>query len=207
MDASGETATAGVLGPDGVWLAWTEGMAGALEGLFPAVRTVLADSKLEIGGLAGLVNCQGPGSVLGVRLAAMAAEAWRRLPERSLPVFRYDSLRLTAALLAADGVSEALVFSEWKQDAWKALALEGGVAGASFVLNDAELAAHPLTPHHLPRRKGWHDAPGRARRLRYEPRRLPEVIGTTGLLEPCGAEVLPAAEVPEYRKWTPKRHR
>jgi hypothetical protein len=69
--------------------------------LFSCAEKLLARASLEIADIAAFIFCDGPGSVLGIRTAAVALRAWRAMRER--PAYAYCSLALVARhLLATD---------------------------------------------------------------------------------------------------------
>jgi tRNA threonylcarbamoyladenosine biosynthesis protein TsaB len=72
---------------------------------------------------AAFVFCEGPGSVLGVRTAAIAIRSWCALRPR--PVFAFRSLALVAEVLALEGES---VIADARRDSWHACVRGGPVS-------------------------------------------------------------------------------
>jgi tRNA threonylcarbamoyladenosine biosynthesis protein TsaB len=209
IDGSGSSVFVGVLSEDGSWLAQSEQTGTPLESLFPCVEAVLASARLSLPELRGFIYCEGPGSVLGLRLCAMAIETWSRLSPDSAHIFAYNSLQLTAALIGIDApaTENALLVSDWKKDAWNAVTIKNGQAGQTDAIDDASMAARNGPLYHLPQRKGWQKPPADAIPVEYSPARLLEVLGRPGLLRATSGVPLYAAGVNTFQKWTPDRHR
>lgn len=209
IDGSGSAVFAGVLGPNQQWLAQYELSGAPLEQLFPAVESVLKDAGIALLELRGYLYCEGPGSVLGLRLCAMAIETWSRLYPQSAHCFAYNTLQLSAALLTRDVAlpAQALLISDWKKGAWNAVYIDAGQIGATSVVDSAELEAWTGPLYHLPQRKGWQSPPPQATPVRFAPERLDEVLQHPGLLRATRGVELYASGVNTFAKWTAERHR
>lgn len=208
IDGSHRFVFAGLLDGGGAWLARSETQGAPLEQLFPAVRSVLDRAAIELEELSGFVYSEGPGSVLGLRLCAMAIETWTRLAPRDGQPLAYNSMRLTAALVLKDHAPDrALLVSDWKKGAWHAVRIEAGRTGPLEVIDDRALRGWEGPLFHLPQRKGWQKPPDNAVPLDYAPERLTEVIHESDLLRPTQGVELYTAASPGFRKWTPERHR
>lgn len=209
IDGSGASVFAGVLGDDGNWLAKSEQAGAPLESLFPTVEGVLKSARLSLADIRGFIYCEGPGSVLGLRLCAMAIETWSRLSPDSAHYFAYNSLQLTAALICADDLEleNALLVSDWKKGAWNAVTIRNGQPGITDSIDAAALADRVGPLYHLPQRKGWQRPPAGAIPVSYSPTRLPEVLSRPGLLKPTTGVELYASGINVFQKWTPERHR
>lgn len=71
----------------------------ALHAIFDAAEKVLEEQKVGFRDLDGFVYCTGPGSILALRLAAMAIEGWRgSAPASDVSIFQYYSLHAAAAM-------------------------------------------------------------------------------------------------------------
>ena len=79
---------------------------------------------VPLSGLAGYIFASGPGSVLGLRTAAMALRTWGATPGLAAkPVLAVNSLQLAGALAKASGLGDATVFAASRRDRWNAWAL------------------------------------------------------------------------------------
>jgi tRNA A37 threonylcarbamoyladenosine modification protein TsaB len=206
IDGSGSTIFTGVIGQNGKWLAQYEQVGAPLESLFPSVEVTLADAQLNFSDLRSFVYSEGPGSVLGLRLCAMAIETWSRLYPQSAHYFSYNSLQLTAALICIDRpeLDNVLLVSDWKKGAWNAVKINSGQAGPTEVVDDTTIANWPGPLYHLPQRKGWQKPPLNAEPLEYRPQRLVEVLD---ILTRTEGVKLYASGINVFQKWTPDRHR
>ena len=133
---------------------------GALEGLFGCVEAALAEAKLSLGDIRSFVLCVGPGSVLGIRIAALAVRSWSALEPR--PIFVFESLAgIARSALVAGEKGPFLVAVESRLKRWHALEVSAdGSLGVPFeaeaaqlnssgrrVLAASELAPGVLTSH------------------------------------------------------------
>lgn len=209
LDASGVTARVGVW-QSSRWLGWQESEAPALESLFAGTRMVLDQAQIPWENLGGYLYVEGPGSVLGLRLAAMAIRAWQtddaaRSPGVSRPAYAAGSLPLAAALAMAAGEKPPFaIFADAKQGFWQILEVATGdpekyCAAAPREILEADLPAGPL--FHLPARKAWHRAPERARTLPASLRGHPEILALPHLFRKVKTPTPYAVRAPEYKKW------
>lgn len=209
IDGSSPCFFSGVLGSDGRWLASKKADAPALESLFETVDAVLESAELKLDEIRSLIYCEGPGSVLGLRLCAMAIETWRRIHPAPTGIYAYNSLRLVAAcLVQEEGLQEeALLVSDWKKEAWNALKIRLDGPGKVTPAGTAELAEWQGPLYHLPARKGWQKPPANAVELAYEPERLAGLIEFPGLIEPRDCVELYNSNANSFQKWTAERHK
>ncbi len=100
VDAMGPYIHAGVL-LEGRWLSFRQGECEALECLFDITSNVLEQASLKFDDLAGFIYCRGPGSLLGLRIAAMAINGWRTFWPK--PLYIYTSITLLGDMLGYSG--------------------------------------------------------------------------------------------------------
>lgn len=91
IDASSPTLYVGVVEGDN-WRVLKEKNIGALEGLFDISKEIFKDYPLEK--MEKIVLCEGPGRLMSLRVAAVAANEWTRGTEIKKEV--YNSLELTS---------------------------------------------------------------------------------------------------------------
>ncbi len=209
LDASGVTTRAGVW-QNARWLAWRESEAPALEAVFAGAQTVLAEARMPLEKLGGYLYIEGPGSVLGLRVAAMAIRGWQtdaaaRTGGKTKPVLACGSLPLAAALALADGTPPPFaVFTEARQGHWHVLEVNHSDSGQVGVWPVREIGENDLPAgalFHLPARKAWHKAPPHARPLPASLREHPEVLSRLNLFRPVETPTPYAGNPPEYKKW------
>jgi tRNA threonylcarbamoyladenosine biosynthesis protein TsaB len=144
----------------GRWVGQALSPDGALEGLFGCVEVALAEAKLKLSDIRSFALCVGPGSVLGIRIAALAVRSWSALEPR--PIFVWESLAgIARSALTAGEKGLFLVAVESRLKRWHALEVSAdGSLGAPFeaeaaqlnssghrVLASSEAAAGVLTSH------------------------------------------------------------
>ncbi len=206
LDASSVSAQAG-LWRGGQWLAYRTEQSPALESIFSLVEGCLRDSGRKLEAVQGFIHCEGPGSVLGIRLAAMAIRSWLALPAwEQAEVLTCRSLELSAALVAAKQKNDTPfhVIAEARQTRWNLLTHPD-----SKITEVEPEALETLTGpiYHLRQRKSWHTPPAHAEPITNDLREHPELLTTPGLLRPAEAPGLYLVNEPSYRTWTPARHK
>lgn len=209
IDGSGSTVFAGLLDANDQWLAKVERPGAPLEELFPAIDAALKEADAQLSDAISYLYCEGPGSVLGLRLCAMAIETWTRLYPQSAQLYKYNSLQLTALSLlhATPELQDALIVSDWKKGAWNALYIKGGEVGDTEVIDDEGMAAWNGALYHLPQRKGWQSPPSNAQTLNYDPSLIDQVRHHPALLQATESVELYSSGINTFQKWTPTRHR
>lgn len=209
IDGSGSKVFAGILDAENRWLVKLERDGSPLEELFPLIEAVLTESGLSIDDIGSYIYCMGPGSVLGIRLCAMAIETWSRLYPKSVQYYKYNSLHLSAhaLLYATPDLKDALIVSDWKKGVWNGLYIRGGHVGATEVIDDGALIAWKNLIYHLPQRKGWQSPPDKVQTLIYDPSILDAIHDAEGLLQITDRIELYSSGINTFQKWTPTRHR
>jgi len=209
IDGSGSCFFAGILGSDGKWLASEKADAPALESLFKTVDTVLKNAAVKLNTIESYIYCEGPGSVLGLRLCAIAIETWIRIYPGEKQIYAYNSLELVAANLLNQGKvnGETLLISDWKKDTWNGLRLTSDQPGTVTPIRSTELSEWSGPLYHLPARKGWQAPPERAIEVSYNPDCLTELLVNFDIIQPRESVTLYSSGINSFQKWTPERHR
>jgi tRNA threonylcarbamoyladenosine biosynthesis protein TsaB len=87
--------------------------------IFAGVDAVLAQARIGVADLGALVFCEGPGSILGIRSAAMALRIWSAAEGLTVPAFAYRSLELVAHDLRRRGIpAPCAVLADARRDSW-----------------------------------------------------------------------------------------
>jgi len=211
LDASGTRVFCGIHQGDR-WEASFYSDAEALEAIFSGAEAVGFRDYFERGRLAGLICCNGPGSILGIRLALMACAGWRSLPGlRAAPVLSYQSLHAAAALLLEAGTAAPDLFSvisEFRKGRWNRLDVRAGVPIGPIYLDNLEsigALSHPVFS--LRQRHRAAPPPANARAMEYDPGIDGRWLHRIPLQRWERAPEVYVAEEPTFVKWTPDRHR
>lgn len=175
---------------------WTQQAQEASGGLFAA----LAELDVDLATVGAFVFCEGPGSNLGIRTAAVALRTWNVLRPRAL--FGYRSLELFATAGAARG--KTLIVDARRQH-WYALTVStAGEAGPLERLAPDQLRPPLAAPSGF---RHWSPLPA------VEPETLPYAVPElwTGamdrpLLRPTPEPDALMQEAPSYAAWTPQVH-
>jgi tRNA threonylcarbamoyladenosine biosynthesis protein TsaB len=193
------------------WISLVESESGAVEQLFPAVESVLANSELPLSAFGGLMVCEGPGNLLGLRTAALAAETWRAAAiNPGWQLWSYRSLALLQYCVRVDfpDLQNADVLFDWRRGHWFRCQLREGEWREADTLSAAEVKADSeITVFHVPGRGNWPAPPVPAQPCGYQPDRLCEWLAS-GM-----AEVAPVAQfevrgepLKEYVRWSGEPH-
>lgn len=179
------------------WLAglsaahWATAQDEAGVGIFQCLQTLAVDQA----DAAGFIFCEGPGSVLGVRTAAMALRTWQVLRPR--PVFAYRSLSVVAAAFHQPEIS---VIADARRDTWHVVRGESPLRRVPT----GELSGALVMPEGF---RNWTQLPPGVKTVPYS---LAEILPTVAERELFHLAENPDAflhEEPSYATWTPKIHR
>jgi len=175
--------------------AWYGHDAEAGEALFRGLESLRCD-VLQAG---CLIFCEGPGSVLGIRTAAVLLRTWTTLKPR--PCFAYRSLELVAHGPHAPGLA---VIADARRDTWH-------VVGRGA--DDAPQPLQRLPASQLPARRGmpehfrhWAPLPEGTRRVPYDVGTLLHATAHRPLLRESPEPDAFLHEDPQYVTWTPHVH-
>jgi tRNA threonylcarbamoyladenosine biosynthesis protein TsaB len=149
----------------------------------------------ELAEMRAFAFCDGPGSILGIRTAAMALRTLQALAAR--PVFAYCSLAVVAHALGQDDVS---VIADARRGAWHRYTLGGGLGRVP----GPELSGRLVMPEGF---QHWSPLPGSVAGTSYTlADLLPEIAGVE-LFRQTDAPDAFLHEEPAYATWTPQVHR
>jgi tRNA threonylcarbamoyladenosine biosynthesis protein TsaB len=160
-----------------------------------AIFECLGALGVDVNQAGGFVFCDGPGSILGIRTAAMAIRTWNVLKPR--PVFAYTGIALVAHAL---GRPELGVIVDARRDSWHVYQTGSGLRR----LDAARLPAELATPEHF---RHWAALPPHAALVSYDLAALLPRVAELDLLRPTEAPDAFLHEEPGYLTWTPHIHR
>jgi tRNA threonylcarbamoyladenosine biosynthesis protein TsaB len=192
--------------PDAIWHA-SDQEAGIA--IFAGVEAVLTRAHLSVADLDALVFCEGPGSILGIRTAAMALRIWSATGPHRLPTFAYRSLELVAHDLRCRGVPEPFaVLADARRDSWHWVAArEGGAFGPLLRIAASAAAGFDGRLYTPAGFRSWGKPPGDIFTIPYD---LPDLWShqcDAALLRPAPHPDAFVHEEPAYLTWAPQIHR
>lgn len=160
-------------------------------GLFRSIERL----GVDVGEARAFVFCDGPGSVLGIRTAAMALRTWNILKPR--PVFAYSSLALVAHAL---GQKEIGVIADARRESWHHFILGGSLRRVPV----AELSGKLVMPENF---RHWSVLPADVKHVPYSLEKWLPQVADADLLHPAPEPDAFLHEEPSYVTWTPQIHR
>ena len=201
LDASGPVVQVGIPSPEG-WRVIFSDEKPALESLFIGLRKCLRQVDSHATSIDTLLFCEGPGSTLGLRIAATAAKAILR--ENKPALYLYNALDLAALLVPAPRPILA-PFRKGKR-LLRHPPEDGSPLGEIEVLEEDEAATLAPDAIHLPGPRAWDVIPEGAETLTYD---LSLLSGGLADLAPIlrSAKTLELfdPEPAEFSKWEPAR--
>ncbi len=209
LDASSPQVQVGIV-EEGRWLSHFQSEEEALNSVFKGVRACLDQTGLDLADLRGFLFCEGPGSILGIRITAMAFNGWRSLPShQSIPLFRYQSLEAAARLLIDDGVTPPFaLLSDFRKDMWNYLQVaEKGSFSTLQLISREEATQFSHRLFHIRQRNLWLDPPENATSIPYSLNHFPQILAQQNLLQEIHSAEAYMPHDTEYKRWKPQRHR
>ena len=175
--------------------------------LFTCAEKLLARATLTIADIAAFAFCDGPGSVLGIRTAAVALRAWRVTRER--PIYSYCSLALVARHLLAterENAHNLSLIADARRDTWHHVAIGAdGDISALHRVPAAQLAGALAMPEHF---RNWTPLPPNTRIVPYTLETMLSLpaLADAPLFAPAPEPDAFLHEEPIYQTWTPQVH-
>jgi tRNA threonylcarbamoyladenosine biosynthesis protein TsaB len=192
IDASSENIQVGLLG-SGMKPRWAAHKQDAGVGVFECIDEL----DVHIDSVGSFAFCEGPGSILGIRMSAMALRVWNEL--RIRPTFAYVGL---AAAACAVGRTNIASIADARRGLWHRLVMGGKLERVPA----SELTGELVTPAGF---RHWDPLPAGTTTTAYDLARIfsmPSVYGADLFREAPDPDAFLHRE-PEYAKWTPQIHR
>ena len=191
IDASSTRVQVGLLGAANRAAQWTALDDEAGVAIFQGIEQL----NVDLAAIRAFVFCEGPGSILGIRTAAMAIRTWQTLAPR--PAFAYGSLALVAAALGRDEVN---VIADARRDTWHVQPLGQKLRRVPT----AELSGELIMPENF---RHWTPLPPTLARTPYDVAALLARVPDAELFREAAAPDAFLHEEPSYATWTPQIHR
>jgi tRNA threonylcarbamoyladenosine biosynthesis protein TsaB len=157
---------------------------------------------VDLAAVRAFAFCEGPGSILGIRTAAMALRVWNALAVR--PIFAFRSLEIVAHDLARrDPLESFSVIADARRGGWHRIEVAAGAVGALQRVEAAALAGVLYLPENF---RIWAARPAETRTVAYDLATLLPRLAETDLFRPTEAPDAFLHEDPSYQTWTPRIH-
>lgn len=185
---------------------WRHTKAEADVAMFQSAEELLRKASLAVADVRTIVFCEGPGSLLGIRLAAMMIRTWSILPrEQPLTVFGYRSLSLLAADLIDSGKTPPFrVITDARRQSWNVLSVSKmGQVGTITRVHADQLNAEEGEIFFPGEFRSWQSMPASAQAVPYRPETIATLGTTSGLLHPVESPDAFMTEMPTYKTWEP----
>ena len=202
VDASSNSIQVGIPENEG-WLHVESVELPALEGLFRATECILNKVSRQLKEVDGLFFCQGPGSTLGLRIAAAFVKTVLWESKDEIPLYSYNALDLASRMPENPPAHLQAPFRK----GWRFVRTQNGneaIGGKDIHESERALSLFPES-HHLPNPRGNDDSIDPSKLITYD------LTGSKGLQD-LGLVALPAEspEVysptpPSFTKWNPER--
>jgi tRNA A37 threonylcarbamoyladenosine modification protein TsaB len=216
LDAASPRLFVGVLAATERDLVWQKNItteAGAIEQLFPALQSVLLDCGLSLPTLRGIVVCEGPGNLLGLRTAVLATETWRASGMNAhCQIWSYSSLDLMQHVISTDypGGDDLDLLMDWRRGHWFRCRRRAGdwLAADTVALDTLDAADISTKVYHIRGRGNWPGPPLAAEALDYQPLRLASWLtsGGQGVVRSQQQCQVRGEPVKTYVRWSGNRH-
>ena len=195
IDSASARVQAGLWTPGVAVPAWQQSDSEAGTGLFTCVEALLNQAGKRIADVDAFVFCEGPGSVLGIRTAAVALRTWRVINPNAA-TYSYQSLDLVARSL---GRPELSVIADARRDTWHVALLGQPLRRIA----SAELTGECVMPEHF---RHWTPLPTALGSTHYKVDTLLDTLPEAGLFRAVTEPDAFSHEEPSYVTWTPQIH-
>jgi tRNA A37 threonylcarbamoyladenosine modification protein TsaB len=194
---------------DGQLLSLRTSADNALDSLFTVLDACLHEHGLAFDDLSTLHYCGGPGSTLGLRIAAMARKTWKTL-RPGLRLRTCNSLPLQTALLAQepDAPARFTLVAQHRKGLWYKTEHHAGqpLQTTPDTLADEDIPQLQGTVFHMQQRTFATPPPEHFQPMPLHLRNLPAILHADGLFREVEQPELFDTGTPTFQKWTPARH-
>jgi tRNA threonylcarbamoyladenosine biosynthesis protein TsaB len=188
---------------------WESANEEAGTALFSLTDKVLARARANgrafgLSEVGAFVFCHGPGSVLGIRTAAVALRTWCALHPR--PCYAYTSLALVAHTLAlTERLRDFSVIADARRETWHRIRVDASGAISSLERSAvSSLEGTLILPENF---RHWSALPAGVRSVPYDLASQIPALRETPLFVDAPEPDAFLHEEPSYQTWTPKIHR
>lgn len=202
VDASTSPVQVGVPSSNN-WQVLHQVKAQALEGLFTATEKVLKDCGIEISKIKQVYFCEGPGSTLGLRLAAAFVRTLRWSQKSSgFEVLAYNALDLASTLAPQ---KNAIIQAPFRVGfRFVRIPNEEPLKSQKKIIPEDEALVEYPDSYHLPDLRKRSKPVDPKKTLDYDLSLIKGLDDLKTISKPC-PDILPYnPKAPEFKKWTPR---
>ncbi len=183
---------------------WESLETDAGSGIFAATETLLKRTNAAFISIDAFAFCAGPGSVLGIRTAAVAVRTWNVIRER--PVFSFSGLELVAHAQKINRMGRNFsVIADARRATWhRVMVNTDGAMQPLHRVSATELAGDLMMPTTF---RHWTPLPPGIERVPYFVSQMLAELGETSLFSENSDPDAFLHEAPDYLTWTPRIHR
>lgn len=207
LDASSPTVQVGVLYKN-KWVGYFRSKEEVLQSLFQGVEISLKMAGMELEEITGFAYCEGPGSLLGVRVVAMAIRGWMELEFfKEKKVYGYNSFEVSLELIRKLYGHDSFyyVVSGSRKGVWNILGSEA--EGNVYEIEEEELKKLKRDLWYFKQRKLlFKEGDLHLREFDYNLENCAESFKEKRLLRIMEEPDVLSVREPEYVKWDSKRH-
>jgi tRNA threonylcarbamoyladenosine biosynthesis protein TsaB len=185
---------------------WETAEVEASTGVFSATEKLLQAAQLNLSAIEAFVFCAGPGSVLGIRTAAVAIRTWNAIRPR--PVFSFSSLEVVAHFEKQKRAEQPFsVIADARRETWHEVKVDasGNVSALQRVpasaFTNAGARVMPAAFRH------WAPLPPSTETVPYTLAEILKWLSDTALFSENSDPDAFLHEAPAYLTWTPQIHR
>lgn len=148
LDCSGPGVQIGLLRKDG-WIAYRKIEGSALEVLFDGVQNLLRAETINWSDIHGILFCEGPGSLLSLRIGAVAVQTWYQTSAFAAQPQVFPLMPMAGHLLALRE-SDFLLVAPGRKGEWHCIEFQNRVpVGAPQLVKTSDI------PKYDPSRSYW----------------------------------------------------
>jgi tRNA threonylcarbamoyladenosine biosynthesis protein TsaB len=206
IDTASTDTHVGVGSTAGSW-SWNASPEESGTALFRGVNSCLRKRQVALGSIRTVIFCEGPGSMLGIRTAAMAIRTWATIGVLTdAPVLAYSSLALAAKGIASEPDFErTAVAIDARRKSWYCLNSHQSPESSREIRRipvdeSATIASVVFLPKGFPI---WNPRPVGWRDCAYEPKWLESQEVRDAVVHPVDRPEALLIDPPVYQRWTP----
>lgn len=186
-------------------LATVVNLEDASMALFSSISDLLSEIDLPLDELRAIAYCAGPGSMLGLRTAAMGIRAWQATGILDkVSIYSFTSLQIGAELIGSQEEGDFLLVTDARRNSWNAIERKSGEIGEVKLISNESLEAYSGRIYTLTNFPSWAQPAKPFTRLPYLPENVFREPGFTQLLNPAPDVELLSLRSSEFAKWIPK---